>query len=120
MGFLDNLKAKLGPAKDKVGDLAQQHGGKIEQGLDKAARTVDQKTKGKYSDKIDSGTRKAKEAVDKLGNKDGGAPGTPGAPGAPGASGTPGTPGTPGAPGAPGTPGASGTPGNTPPPPPAS
>ncbi|MFF8967542.1 antitoxin [Streptomyces globisporus] len=101
MGFLDNLKAKLGPAKEKVGDLAQQHGGKIEQGLDKAARTVDQKTKGKYSDKIDSGTRKAKEAVDKLGQKDGG---------------TPGTPGTPGAPGTPGTPGS--TPGNTPPPPP--
>ncbi|MGW6721980.1 antitoxin [Streptomyces sp. NPDC054995] len=104
MGFLDNLKAKLGPAKDKVGDLAQQHGGKIEQGLDKAARTVDQKTKGKYSDKIDSGTRKAKEAVDKLGQKDGGTPGTPD---------TPGTPGTPGAPGTPGS-----TPGNTPPPPP--
>ncbi|MDX2918747.1 MULTISPECIES: antitoxin [Streptomyces] len=97
MGFLDNLKAKLGPAKEKVGDLAQQHGGKIEQGLDKAARTVDQKTKGKYSDKIDSGTRKAKEAVDKLGQKDGGTPGTPGAP-APGS--------TPGGPG------------NTPPPPP--
>ncbi|MEU0292819.1 antitoxin, partial [Streptomyces microflavus] len=76
MGFLDNLKAKLGPAKEKVGDLAQQHGGKIEQGLDKAARTVDQKTKGKYSDKIDTGTRKAKEAVDKLGQKDGGTPGT--------------------------------------------
>ncbi|MCC8481621.1 antitoxin [Streptomyces globisporus] len=100
MGFLDNLKAKLGPAKEKVGDLAQQHGGKIEQGLDKAARTVDQKTKGKYSDKIDSGTRKAKEAVDKLGQKDGGTPGTPGAPGTPGS-----TPGRPG---------------NTPPPPPAS
>ncbi|WP_097992158.1 antitoxin [Streptomyces sp. f51] len=110
MGFLDNLKAKLGPAKEKVGDLAQQHGGKIEQGLDKAARTVDQKTKGKYSDKIDSGTRKAKEAVDKLGQKDGGTPGTPGAPG---------TPGTPGTPGAPGTPGSTpGSPGNTPPPPP--
>ncbi|WP_411084125.1 antitoxin [Streptomyces sp. cmx-18-6] len=106
MGFLDNLKAKLGPAKEKVGDLAQQHGGKIEQGLDKAARTVDQKTKGKYSDKIDTGTRKAKEAVDKLGQKDGGTPGAPG---------TPGTHGTPGAPGADGTPG---TPGATPPPPP--
>ncbi|MBT2378963.1 hypothetical protein AMK21_28075 [Streptomyces sp. CB00316] len=78
MGFLDNLKAKLGPAKEKVGDLAQQHGGKIEQGLDKAARTVDQKTKGKYSDKIDTGARKAKEAVDKLGQKDGGTPGAPG------------------------------------------
>ncbi|MET8729911.1 antitoxin [Streptomyces parvus] len=100
MGFLDNLKAKLGPAKEKVGDLAQQHGGKIEQGLDKAARTVDQKTKGKYSDKIDSGTRKAKEAVDKLGQKDGGTPGTPGAPGTPGSI--------------------PGGPGNTPPPPPAS
>ncbi|MFD3882158.1 antitoxin [Streptomyces microflavus] len=106
MGFLDNLKAKLGPAKEKVGDLAQQHGGKIEQGLDKAARTVDQKTKGKYSDKIDTGTRKAKEAVDKLGQKDGGAPG---------GHGTPGTPDTYGTPGAPGAPGA---PGTTPPPPP--
>ncbi|MCX4965258.1 antitoxin [Streptomyces sp. NBC_00654] len=70
MGFLDNLKAKLAPAKDKVGDLAQQHGGKIEQGLDKAARTVDEKTKGKYSDKIVSGTQKAKDAVDRLGHKD--------------------------------------------------
>ncbi|MER6640033.1 antitoxin [Streptomyces microflavus] len=109
MGFLDNLKAKLGPAKEKVGDLAQQHGGKIEQGLDKAARTVDQKTKGKYSDKIDTGTRKAKEAVDKLGQKDGGAPGTPGGHGTPGTPDTYGTPGAPGAPGAPGT---------TPPPPP--
>ena len=66
MGFLDNLKAKLAPAKDKVGDLAQQHGGKIDQGLDKAAQTVDQKTKGKYSDKIVSGTQKAKDAVDRL------------------------------------------------------
>ncbi|WP_228988660.1 antitoxin [Streptomyces sp. DH8] len=109
MGFLDNLKAKLGPAKEKVGDLAQQHGGKIEQGLDKAARTVDQKTKGKYSDKIDTGTRKAKEAVDRLGQKDGGTPGTSGAPGSPGASRTPGTSGTSGTPG---------TPGHTPPPPP--
>ncbi|MFF8917782.1 antitoxin [Streptomyces sp. NPDC015032] len=69
MGFLDTLKAKLSPAKEKVGDLAHQHGGKIDQGLDKAARTVDQKTKGKYSDKIESGTRKAKEAVERLSHK---------------------------------------------------
>ncbi|MFE9460790.1 antitoxin [Streptomyces californicus] len=112
MGFLDNLKAKLEPAKEKVGDLAQQHGGKIGQGLDKAARTVDEKTKGKYSDKIDTGTRKAKEAVDKLGQKDDGTPGTPGTQGGPGASGTHGTPG------APGTQNGPGTPGSTPPPPP--
>ncbi|MFE2037916.1 antitoxin [Streptomyces scopuliridis] len=72
MSFLDSLKAKIGPAKNKVADLAQQHGGKIEHGLEKAARTVDQKTKGKYSDKIDSGTGKAKDALGKLTHKDDG------------------------------------------------
>ncbi|MDT0397993.1 MULTISPECIES: antitoxin [Streptomyces] len=69
MGLLDNLKARLGPAKDKVSGLAQQHEGKIQQGLDKAARTVDERTKGKYSDKIQSGTGKAKGAVDRLAHK---------------------------------------------------
>ncbi|AGJ57726.1 antitoxin [Streptomyces sp. NPDC053741] len=78
MGFLDNLKAKLAPAKEKVGDLAQQHGDKIDQGLDRAARTVDERTKGKYSDKIVSGTQKAKDAVDRLGSKnEGGTPPPP-------------------------------------------
>ncbi|CAO0825282.1 hypothetical protein SMICM17S_12086 [Streptomyces microflavus] len=77
MGFLDNLKAKLGPAKEKVGDLAQQHGGKIEQGLDKAARTVDQKTKGKYSDKIDTGSAQHDDASTRAA-----APRTPPAPSA--------------------------------------
>ncbi|WP_066953313.1 antitoxin [Streptomyces lushanensis] len=72
MGFMDSLKAKIAPARDKVSDLAQQHGGKIEHGLDKAARTVDQKTKGKYSDKIDSGTGKAKNALGRLAHKDDG------------------------------------------------
>lgn len=71
MGLMDNFKAKLGPAKEKVSDLAQQHGGKIEQGLDKAAKAVDERTKGKYSDKIHAGTGKAKDAVDKLAQKDG-------------------------------------------------
>ncbi|MFI6054218.1 antitoxin [Streptomyces violascens] len=75
MGFLDTLKAKLAPAKDKVSDLAQQHGDKIDHGLDRAAKLVDEKTKGKYSDKIESGTGKAKEALDRISHKDGG--GTP-------------------------------------------
>ncbi|MFH8453362.1 antitoxin [Streptomyces fungicidicus] len=69
MGLLDNLKAKIGPAKGKVSDLAQQHEEKIHHGLDKAARTVDQRTKGKYSDRIQSGTGKAKGAVDRLAHK---------------------------------------------------
>ncbi|GGK05385.1 hypothetical protein GCM10011583_41300 [Streptomyces camponoticapitis] len=77
MSFRDSLKAKLSPAKDKVSDLAQQHGGKIGDGLDKAAKTVDQKTKGKYSDKIESGTGKAKNALERLSHKDGDDTGTP-------------------------------------------
>ena len=69
MGFLDSFKAKLNPAKDKVSGLAQQHGDKIQHGLDKAAKVVDEKTKGKYSDKIKSGVDKAKDALDGLDGK---------------------------------------------------
>ncbi|MFF8606386.1 antitoxin [Streptomyces sp. NPDC015346] len=75
MGLLDSLKAKLAPAKEKVSDLAQQHGDKIDHGLEKAAKLVDEKTKGKYSDKIESGTGKAKNALDRIAHKDGDAKG---------------------------------------------
>ncbi|MER5915962.1 antitoxin [Streptomyces sp. NPDC001982] len=71
MGLMDNVKAKLAPAKDKVSDLAQQHGGKITHGIDKAAKAVDEKTKGKYSEKIHTGTDKAKHAMDRLAHKGG-------------------------------------------------
>ncbi|MFG2621552.1 antitoxin [Streptomyces sp. NPDC048507] len=81
MGLLDNLKAKLAPAKDKVGDLAQQHEGKIGENLDKVARAVDSKTHGKYSDRITSGTDKAKDALGKIAHKD--TPGGPTPPAAP-------------------------------------
>ncbi|MFV0133254.1 antitoxin [Streptomyces sp. HMX87] len=104
MGLLNNLKARLGPAKGKVSDLAREHGDKIDRGLDKVAKTVDQRTKGKYSDRIQSGTGKAKDAMDRLAHKD--AP-----------SGDRGGDGTPGS-----TPPGSTPPGTTPPagPPPAS
>ncbi|MER5438665.1 antitoxin [Streptomyces sp. NPDC002790] len=71
MGILDTLKAKFGPARAKVSDLAQQHGDKIDQGLDKAGKMVDEKTKGKYSDKIRTGTDKAKDAVDRMSTAEG-------------------------------------------------
>ncbi|WP_329283752.1 antitoxin [Streptomyces sp. NBC_00691] len=106
MGLLDSLKAKLAPAKDKVADLAQQHGDKIDHGIEKAAKLVDEKTKGKYSDKIHTGTDKAKDALDRIGHKDDGTPGTGGT--APGNGATPGSEGTGG-----GAPGSAGT---TPPP----
>jgi hypothetical protein len=99
MGLFDNLKAKLGPAKGKVSGLAQQHGDKIQHGIDRAAKVVDERTKGKYSDKIQSGSGKAKGAMERLAHKDDTGPG--------GTTGTP--PGTP-----PSTP--PGTPPSTPPP----
>ncbi|WP_055637158.1 antitoxin, partial [Streptomyces griseoruber] len=70
MGLLDNLKARLAPAKGKVSHLAHEHGHKVTHGLDRAAKAVDEKTKGKYSDRIHTGTDKAKGAVDRLAHKD--------------------------------------------------
>ncbi|MEV6116906.1 antitoxin [Streptomyces sp. NPDC052109] len=74
MGLLDNMKAKLGPARDKVSDLARQHGDRVQHGLDKAARAVDDRTKHKYSDRIQASTGKAKEAMDRLAHKEGPGP----------------------------------------------
>ncbi|MEU2059998.1 antitoxin [Streptomyces sp. NPDC013455] len=71
MGLLDNMKAKLGPAKDKVSDLARQHGDKVQHGIDRAAKAVDERTKHKYSDRIQAGTGKAKGAMDRLTHKSG-------------------------------------------------
>jgi len=65
MSFLDKFKGKAKQAVD-------QHGDKISDGIDKAARMADEKTKGKYSDKIETGTSKAKEALDKLDGKNDG------------------------------------------------
>ncbi len=71
MGLMDNLKARLEPAKGKVSDLAQQHGDKIDRGLEKVAKTVDERTKGKYSDRIQTGRGKAKDAMERLAHKEG-------------------------------------------------
>ncbi|MEU2717323.1 antitoxin [Streptomyces sp. NPDC007205] len=76
MGLKDNMKAKLGPARDKVSDLARQHGDKVQHGIDRAAKVVDERTKHKYSDRIQAGTGKAKEAMDRLAHKEGPGPQT--------------------------------------------
>ncbi|MGW1030472.1 antitoxin [Streptomyces sp. NPDC002577] len=70
MGILDTLKTKLAPAREKVSDFAQHHEEKIDRGLDKAAKMVDDKTKGKYTEKIHTGTDKAKDAWDRLAHKE--------------------------------------------------
>ena len=62
MSFLD--KAKDAAAKAK--SLAADNTDKIESGLDKAGTFVDDKTGGKYSDKIGSVKDKASDALGKL------------------------------------------------------
>lgn len=70
MGLMENLKAKAGLMKGKAGSFAQQHEAKIERGLEKAAKTVDSKTKGKYTGKIETGTGKARDALNRLSHMD--------------------------------------------------
>jgi hypothetical protein len=52
MGFLDKAKQMLG-----------QHEEKVEGAIDKVAEVVDDKTGGKYADKVDKGVDAAKNFV---------------------------------------------------------
>ena len=53
MGLLDKIKAMIGGNADKVKD-----------GVDKAGDMVDEKTGGKFSDKIEMAEEKIGEALD--------------------------------------------------------
>ncbi|MFF4790307.1 antitoxin [Streptomyces sp. NPDC001276] len=53
--------------KGKVEDIAEAHGDKISDGLQKAGDFIDGKTGGKHSNTIDTVVDKAQDAVDKLG-----------------------------------------------------
>lgn len=48
---------------NKAKDLAQQNADKVDTVIDKAGDLVDQKTDGKYSDKVDSAQDAAKKAI---------------------------------------------------------
>ncbi|QIY74711.1 antitoxin [Streptomyces sp. RLB1-33] len=63
--MFDNLKN----LKDKAEELAEAHGDTISDGLEKAGDIVDDKTDGKYTDKIETGVDKAQEYVEELGEK---------------------------------------------------
>lgn len=63
MGLFDSIKAKLS-------GLLGSKGAEIDEGIDKAADIVDDKTGGKYSSQIDAGAEKVKDAIDSLDGKD--------------------------------------------------
>jgi hypothetical protein len=62
MGLLDKLKG----SKKKVASTVREHEDQIDEGIDKAADFIDDKTGGKHTDKIEGAAEKAKGAVDKL------------------------------------------------------
>lgn len=71
MGFLDKLKKSAGGAggaaglASKAADAVADNADKVDDGIDKIADVVDDKTKGKHTDKIDKAATQAKGLVDK-------------------------------------------------------
>lgn len=61
MGLIDNIK-------NKVGD---QDPDKLREGAERAGDFVDEKTDGKYSDKVDQAQNFANDQIDKLGGAQG-------------------------------------------------
>ncbi|WP_037161584.1 antitoxin [Rhodococcoides fascians] len=59
MGFADNLKGIV----DKGKELAAENSDKIEDVVDKAGDFIDDKTGGKYADKVDKVQDAAKKAI---------------------------------------------------------
>lgn len=66
MGLLDKFKKGAADSKEKAEGLADEHGDKAKDGIDKAADMADDKTGGKHSEHIDKGADAAKGAVDGL------------------------------------------------------
>ena len=65
MGLFDKAKDAISDSQDDIKNQASQHSDQVEQGIDKAGNTVDDKTGGKFSDQIDKGQDALK---DKLGD----------------------------------------------------
>ncbi|MET9290915.1 antitoxin [Streptomyces sp. NPDC003077] len=55
--------------KDKAAEIADAHGEAIGEGLEKVADFIDDRTDGKYSDKLDTGVDKAQDFIEKLGDR---------------------------------------------------
>ncbi|WP_280269855.1 antitoxin [Nocardia wallacei] len=59
MSLMDTLKGLVGKGRDAAAENAE----KIHGAVDKAGSFIDEKTGGKYSDKIEKGTEKVKGAI---------------------------------------------------------
>lgn len=64
--LLKDTGDKLKDTGDKAKDLVKDKAPQIDKAIDKVADFADDKTKGKYSEKIESAAGKAKDVVDKI------------------------------------------------------
>jgi uncharacterized protein YjbJ (UPF0337 family) len=71
-GFLDKAKDLARDVTGKAKTTVTENADKIDGGIDKAAEFVDEKTKGKYTDKIEKAQGAAHRAVEKIGGEEGG------------------------------------------------
>ncbi|HVK35448.1 MAG TPA: antitoxin [Microlunatus sp.] len=54
---------------DKAKDLLNEHNDKVDQGIDKAAELIDQKTGGQHTEQIGQAAEQAKQAMDNTGGQ---------------------------------------------------
>lgn len=54
---------------DKAKEFAEKNSDKISDGIDKAGKTIDEKTDGKYKDKVEKFSDTAKEKLREAGDK---------------------------------------------------
>lgn len=64
--FADRATELAEKATDRARGLAAEHNDTIDAKLDRAADFLDEKTGGKYSDRIGSGVTRAKESLDRF------------------------------------------------------
>jgi uncharacterized protein YjbJ (UPF0337 family) len=64
--LMEEAKKVAGQAKEKAGDLAVDNRARVEGALDKAGAKIDEKTEGKYADKIAKAKSQVTKGVDKI------------------------------------------------------
>ena len=82
--FADAVENTTKDAVEKAGEVAHDNRGKVASGLDKVGDKIDQRTDGRYHDKVAKAKGTVTKGVDKLAEQR-----AEGAPGAPGAGKTP-------------------------------
>jgi hypothetical protein len=66
--FGDRANELADKATERARELVSEHNDKIDDRLDRAAGFLDEKTRGKYSARIDAGVERTKNGLDRFGD----------------------------------------------------